>query len=66
VNGWAVEILQPTRPWISSGLLDGAVERWRYYDRMYGILERSGVYVSASLEELRDRVVEDDGLHVFR
>jgi hypothetical protein len=66
VNGWAVEILQPTRPWISSGLLDGAVERWRYYDRMYGIFERSGVYVSASLEELRDRVVEDDGLHIFR
>jgi hypothetical protein len=66
VNGWAIEVLQPTRPWISAGLLDGAVERWRYYDRMYGILERSGIYVSSSLEELRDRVVEGEGLNVFR
>jgi hypothetical protein len=66
VNGWSVEVLQPTKPWINAGLLNGAVERWRYYDRMYGILERNGIVVSASLEDLRDQVVEGEGLNIFR
>jgi hypothetical protein len=66
VNGWTVEVLQPTKPWISMGLLDGAVERWRYYDRMYGILERSGIIVSSSLEDMQERVAEDDALRVFK
>jgi hypothetical protein len=61
-RGWTVEILQPTRPWISAGLLEGAVERWRHYEKMYRVLERGGVYVSSSLEELRER--EGEGFQV--
>lgn len=65
-NGWVLEVLQPTRPWVNAGHLGDAVERWRYYDRMYGILEKNGVVVAASLEEIREQVIEDDRLNLFR
>lgn len=52
MRGWGVELLQPSRPWVRGVDLGHSVELWRYYDRVFRVLERGGVKVSSSVEEI--------------
>lgn len=53
-RGWRVSLLQPARPWLSAPGLEGAVEGWGRYGRLYLRLERDGVRVRSSVAEIRD------------
>jgi hypothetical protein len=53
-RGWSVSVLQPARPWLSAPGLEGAVEGWSRYGRLYSRLERDGVRVRSSVAEIRD------------
>ena len=52
-RGWSLWLLQPSRPWFSAPGLEGAVERWGYYGRLYDRLERDGVRVCSSFGEIQ-------------
>ena len=54
---WGVGVLQLTRPWLKSGVLERGLERWRYCARLYGVFERSGVNVASSEEELHKDII---------
>jgi hypothetical protein len=53
-RGWNLWLLQPSKPWVSSAGLEGAVEAWSRYRRLYSRLERDGVQIRSSVKELQE------------
>ncbi len=56
-RGWSIWLLQPAKPWLSAAGLEGAVDAWGRFGRLYSRLERDGVQVRSSVRELQGDLI---------
>jgi hypothetical protein len=51
-SGWVFNLLQPSKPWISSPDLLSSRKIWARYLQLYRVLGREGISVSVSVDDL--------------